>query len=144
LRSVSDPFSKGRSTYYWTKTLDKDDFLKKLKSLYGYPIEDSIAVAAALNWGQANRAKYFVDWEFHILLTDFRSDFKLRSTYFSVGLEGDKVVLKGRGFGHGVGLSQQGAMTMCDMGYSYRDVLHFYYTGVHLIDLSQREFYLSK
>ena len=143
LRSISDPFSKGRSTYYWTKTFEKDDFLKKLKTFYNYPIEDSIAVAAALNWGQTNRAKYFVDWKFHILLTDFRTDFKLRSTYFSVAEEDGKVLLKGRGFGHGVGLSQQGAMTMCDMGYSFKDVLHFYYTGVHLIDLNQREFYLA-
>jgi stage II sporulation protein D len=143
LRSVSDPFSKGRSTYYWTKTFEKDDFLKKLKTFYDYPIDDSLAVNSALNWSQENRAKYFVDWKYHILLTDFRRDFKIRSTYFSVGLEGEKVILKGRGFGHGVGLSQQGAMAMCDMGYSYRDVLHFYYSGVHLIDLNQREFYLA-
>ncbi len=143
LRSVSDPFSKGRSTYYWTKTFDKEDFLKKLSSYYNYPIDDSMAVALALNWGQVNRAKYFVDWKYHILLTDFRKDFKLRSTYFSVAMDDGKVLLKGRGFGHGVGLSQQGAMTMCDMGYSYKDVLHFYYTGVHLIDLNQREFYLA-
>lgn len=144
LRSVSDPFSKGRSTYYWTKTFEKNDFINKLKSYYNYPVEDSIALNAALNWNQSNRAKYFVDWEYHILLTDFRRDFKLRSTYFSVAIDEGKVLLKGRGFGHGVGLSQQGAMTMCDMGYSYRDVLHFYYTGVHLIDLNQREFYLAE
>ncbi len=144
LRSISDPFSKGRSTYYWTKTFEKGDFIKKLKSYYNYPVEDSVALESALNWSQSNRAKYFVDWKYHILLTDFRKDFKLRSTYFSVETEENKVILKGRGFGHGVGLSQQGAMTMCDMGYSYRDVLHFYYTGVHIIDLNQREFYLAE
>ncbi len=144
LRSVSDPFSKGKYNYHWSKTFSKKEFLKDLKKLYDFPIEDSLALTELFNWEQTNRAKYFVDWRYHILLTDVRSDFKLKSTYFSVVDEGDKVTLKGRGFGHGVGLSQEGAMNMCDMGYSFKDVLHFYYTGVHLIDHRMLNFYLSE
>ena len=53
-------------------------------------------------------------------------------------------VLKGNGFGHGVGLSQEGAMTMVDLGYSYTDVLHFYYTNVYLIDDNRRIYYLME
>lgn len=144
LRSVSDPFSKGKFNYHWSKSFDKADFLKQLNKLYDYPTQDSTALAELFAWKQENRAKYFVDWKYHILLTDVRTDFKLKSTYFSVDLEGDKVVLNGKGFGHGVGLSQEGAMNMCDMGYSYRDVLQFYYTGVHLIDYRMLNFYLSE
>lgn len=144
LRSISDPFSKGKSTYHWTKTYDKKEFLTKLKQLYNFPIHDTTAVAEALQWQQEKRAKYFVDWKYHILLTDFRMDFKIRSTFFSVREENGKVILDGKGFGHGVGLSQQGAMNMCDMGYSYKDVLFFYYTDVHLIDLQKRYFYLAQ
>jgi stage II sporulation protein D len=143
LRSVHDPFSKGKYNYHWTKSFDKDDFLKDVKKFYDFPTEDTAAVNELLNWKQENRAKYFVDWKYHILLTDVRSDFGLKSTFFSVIDEGDKVTLKGKGFGHGVGLSQEGAMNMCDMGYSFRDVLHFYYTGVHLIDYRMLNFYLS-
>lgn len=144
LRSVSDPFSKGKYNYHWSKSFDKDDFLKKIKKLYDYPIEDSTALADLFNWNQTNRAKYFVDWKYHILLTDVRTDFKLKSTFFSVTLEGSKIILSGKGFGHGVGLSQEGAMNMCDMGYSFKDVLQFYYTGVHLIDYRKLSFYLSE
>jgi len=30
LRSISDPFSKGKSTYHWTKTYEKKEFLNKI------------------------------------------------------------------------------------------------------------------
>lgn len=39
------------------------------------------------------------------------------------------------GVGHGVGLSQYGANAMADEGYSYKDILTHYYTGVKLINI---------
>lgn len=36
----------------------------------------------------------------------------------------------GKGFGHGVGMSQSGAMGMAKAGYNYIDILKFYYNGV--------------
>ena len=39
-------------------------------------------------------------------------------------------VISGSGNGHNVGMSQWGAYAMADLGYSYRDILQFYYTGV--------------
>ncbi len=42
------------------------------------------------------------------------------------------VVLKGRGFGHGVGMSQHGANQMAKEGYLYEDILKFYYEGIEL------------
>ncbi len=36
----------------------------------------------------------------------------------------------GRGWGHNVGMSQWGAVAMAELGYGYRDILEFYYTGV--------------
>ncbi len=47
-------------------------------------------------------------------------------------VKGEEVYLSGKGFGHGVGLSQEGAMNMCDLGYGFLDVLLFYYTQAHL------------
>ncbi len=42
----------------------------------------------------------------------------------------DVFVFSGSGNGHNVGMSQWGAYAMADLGYSYRDILQFYYTGV--------------
>ena len=38
----------------------------------------------------------------------------------------------GNGWGHGVGMSQWGAKAMADKGFSYGDILTFYYTGTYL------------
>lgn len=42
---------------------------------------------------------------------------------------GDKIVIKGSGFGHGVGMSQNGANNMAKAGFNYKEILEFYYTG---------------
>ena len=39
-------------------------------------------------------------------------------------------VITGTGNGHNVGLSQYGAKAMAEQGYSYRDILNFYYTDI--------------
>ncbi|WP_226529848.1 SpoIID/LytB domain-containing protein [Metabacillus niabensis] len=38
-------------------------------------------------------------------------------------------LIKGRGFGHGVGMGQWGASIMGDKGYTYREIIHYYYPG---------------
>lgn len=53
----------------------------------------------------------------------------LRSTNFTVSLSGEDAVFQGFGWGHGVGLCQWGAYFMAKEGYSYRDILSFYYPG---------------
>lgn len=42
---------------------------------------------------------------------------------------GEKIVIKGSGYGHGVGMSQNGANNMAKAGFSYKEILEFYYTG---------------
>jgi len=41
-------------------------------------------------------------------------------------------IIKGKGFGHGVGMSQWGARKMAELGYSYEEILKHYYNGVEL------------
>jgi stage II sporulation protein D len=53
---------------------------------------------------------------------------RLKSTVFQVLAAGsDQWVLRGRGFGHGVGLCQWGAKTMGEAGKKSKDILKFYY-----------------
>ena len=42
----------------------------------------------------------------------------------------DRYVVTGSGWGHNVGLSQYGAKAMAELGYTYKDILEFYFTGV--------------
>lgn len=43
---------------------------------------------------------------------------------------GDGITITGTGSGHNVGLSQYGARAMAELGYSYREILQFYFTDV--------------
>ena len=43
---------------------------------------------------------------------------------------GDVFTFAGKGFGHNVGLSQYGAYAMAELGYTYDEILMFYYTGI--------------
>jgi len=53
----------------------------------------------------------------------------LKSSAFEVSWQEDRVTLKGRGWGHGVGLCQIGAAVMASEGYGYREILSHYYPG---------------
>lgn len=64
-----------------------------------------------------------------------RSDLNLRSTFFSLNAKNDSIVLTGRGYGHGVGLCQEGAMMMATKGFKYPEIIRFYYTGVIISDI---------
>jgi stage II sporulation protein D len=96
----------------------------------GHPVSDS----TALSYYPAERQRFFADSLNNLRMTRIRSDWRLRSAFFVVEEEADSVRITGRGFGHGVGLCQEGAMRMARLGYSSNDILHFYYKDVHLID----------
>ena len=54
----------------------------------------------------------------------------LKSSAFSVERDpAGAFVLRGRGWGHGVGLCQIGAAVMAANGYDYRQILQHYYPG---------------
>ena len=141
LRTVRDTFCTAEPHAVWSKELSKDKWLNYLQSNYDYPVDDHDHLSCALNNEPVCRQIYFGNKNYKIPLKKIRRDFGLRSTYFSVKHKGDKVVLEGRGFGHGVGVCQEGAMHMSRIGSSYTDILHHYYTDVHLVDLSAIDFF---
>jgi stage II sporulation protein D len=63
------------------------------------------------------------------------------SLMFKVSRQGSLFVIKGRGWGHGVGLCQEGAIEMAREGKTYREILNHYYPGTkidQLNDISRR------
>lgn len=53
----------------------------------------------------------------------------LWSTMFDVSMNSNEVLISGRGFGHGVGLCQWGAIYLSRNGSSYTEILDLYYSG---------------
>jgi stage II sporulation protein D len=56
----------------------------------------------------------------------------LRSTLFDLRADRKNYVVTGRGYGHGVGLSQWGAHAMARAGSDARQILAFYFPGTEL------------
>ena len=132
LRSVEDEFSLEGKNAYWEKRMPRSEWLDFLSREYDYPVRNAKMKDSALTFSQPVRKAYFAGG---IPLKDIRSDMKLRSSFFSVRTEGAEVVLEGRGYGHGVGLSQEGVVKMIDKGYSVEEVIKHYYTGVNITSL---------
>lgn len=68
--------------------------------------------------------------------TQFRAALTLRSACFSVAFLDNTFSITTKGYGHGVGLSQYGANGMAFSGYTYDQILKFYYDGVEIKTLS--------
>lgn len=56
----------------------------------------------------------------------------LPSAFFTIKKEKDNYVLEGGGFGHGIGMSQNGANEMAKDGKSYREILEMFYPGTQV------------
>ncbi|MBI5663927.1 MAG: SpoIID/LytB domain-containing protein [Nitrospirae bacterium] len=72
---------------------------------------------------------------------------ELPSTQFSLAKTGNVIIFTGSGYGHGVGLSQWGALEMARQGKNYREILSHFYPGATLKnsgELSYQEMALKK
>ena len=103
----------------------KEQGLKKDVSCSGYG--DTIP---------AGKRIYLYDKGYLIPLKEIRTDWNLHSTYFLTITSADSITLVGRGYGHRVGLCQEGAIHMSQTGYNYEQILHYYYYNVQLINYS--------
>ena len=90
-------------------------------------------VQLAFHFNQIKGRKvYFMDMP-SIHLKNLRNDLGLKSTFFSISEDNDMLIFKGHGFGHGVGLCQEGAMEMINRGFKYDDIIKYYYSNVYIV-----------
>lgn len=67
--------------------------------------------------------------------TDIRQKLGLKSTNFTIEQNGNYVEINTKGYGHGVGMSQYGAQGMAKEGYTYDQILKYYYKDVEISKL---------
>ena len=64
--------------------------------------------------------------------TRVRQLFGLRSAAFAISYADGAFTFTVKGYGHGVGMSQYGADYLAQQGYTYEEILHYYYTDVEV------------
>ncbi|HET6228157.1 MAG TPA: SpoIID/LytB domain-containing protein [Bacteroidia bacterium] len=142
LKSVHDTFCLNMPHAHWKRSISLEDWKAYLQLKHNYPVDDSMKFSSANSFNQGNaRSIYFMDKNLKIPLKTIRADFQLKSTFFSIEQQGDMVIFNGRGYGHGVGLCQEGAMQMAKLHYNYKDILNFYFKDVYLINLNALSYF---
>lgn len=140
LRSVTDTFCRKENNAIWTKKIPKTDWINYLTDKHNHPKEE-LYQECGLDYFQCRREQHFENQNIKIPFVDLRKDWNLKSALFDVVATDNEIILQGKGYGHGVGLCQEGAMRMAKLGYSYAEILHFYYKDVHMIDLQALDFF---
>jgi stage II sporulation protein D len=143
LKPVRDEFSGAAPHFYWSldlKLADLSDILRRNGSDVGTvtAIEvvertQSLRVASLAVHGTRGSAR--------LRGNDFRRMVgyeTIKSTLFAVALDGPIARFSGRGYGHGVGMSQWGAKGMAEQGYKAEQILEYYYPGTTLGGLGGR------
>jgi stage II sporulation protein D len=122
---------------HWNLPLEAGEIVRAVKTLY--PSIDIIRSMGIHRRSRDGRVLIlFVETgEGRVLIDagEFRKEIgyrRLPSTWFSLGMSGDRIVLTGKGYGHGVGLCQWGARGSALRGMDYQEILKKYYIGVEI------------
>ena len=131
LKSVESPWDKSVSSAYLTKKrINLTEFYKKINIPYNKNLNIEI-----LKRSSTNRILLLKINNVEFKGTDLYNKLSLRSTDFEIKLLGDEVEITTKGYGHGVGMSQYGALGMAKEGYSYEEILKHYYKDTEIVKL---------
>ena len=133
LKSIQDSFCLEQSNARWQKKIAIESYNAFLSKYEAQPLVNKKQQGQYI----VQQATRKVKDSYSIPLKDYRQYFNLRSTWFDMQVDGDSLLLQGKGYGHGVGLCQQGAIEMIQRGYSYQEVIEHYYTDVEIIHYSE-------
>ena len=141
LKAKDDPFSmlNKEDNIFWDVEINKKLYLKYFYDQtlkYNNNIELRKKI---LTFTQDERKVYFSYKDLNIPLKNIRKEFGLKSTYFSVTEGKDIVILSGKGYGHGVGLSQIGARNMGERGYNSQQIINYYYDNVKIVNFNNKQ-----
>lgn len=157
LKSVydgEDPYCKISPRYKWSEQYSESVLIdrlfdSRLLESKNYTIRN-VLVKSRFQSGRVNELEIKLtssssqDKDLSIFGNNIRNVIKttdgksiLRSTMFDLSFDENKnIVINGKGFGHGVGLCQWGAIGQSRMGYDYKEILKHYYPGTEIISIN--------
>lgn len=126
LKSVSSPEDDKETKI----TLSKETFCSKLS------ITCNEIKISDIEKSDSKRINYITINDKKFKGTEVRVKLSLRSTDFTINLNGNLVEITTKGYGHGVGMSQYGANTLANEGKSYEEILKYYYQNIKIEKIS--------
>lgn len=153
LKSVSD-LDQASPKYTWHQQVSQTEMQSALRKEFKLNLGSIIALEAQAytSTGRIKTLKILgTQGQKELDAMKFRSALNLNSTFFNVGAvstQGELIrepnpqeipmafQFAGRGWGHGLGMSQWGARQMAINGYNYQYILSHYYQGVTLVKMN--------
>ena len=123
LNSVESPFDQDNSN---TIEISKKDFCNKLDILC-----NQISITNIIK-DNSNRVSKITINNKEFKGTQVRKLLSLRSTDFTFNIKETTIEIITKGYGHGVGMSQYGANNMAKIGYTYEEILKYYYQDIKI------------
>ncbi len=142
VRGVEDPYEpevKGNTD--WTVTYTQAE-LKKIFNTLG-EIEDIEITELSENDRVIELVVTGSKGEKVLTKNGIRTPFgtlKLKSQWFDVEFEDGEATFTGHGNGHGVGMSQYGAVGMANEGFTYDEILKWYYTDIEILGFDDEDY----
>lgn len=138
LQPVPDPYGDHSPRHTSQETLPLETVLRKLGA-ESPPVRraaadrtEPVPVIRVVSRTETGRAARVAVGDDTFTGRHVRETLGLRSNWFDVTVDGDRVTFDVRGYGHGVGMPQYGADGMAREGYSYEEILAHYYPGTAL------------
>jgi stage II sporulation protein D len=132
LQGVAD-YDHNAPVYSWEKVFTLSEFSNELSTV---GTVRSIGTPQMTSQGRVKTVSITGDRGTQTLKgSDIRSALELRSTRFTMRLSGNQVTIAGFGFGHGVGMSQWGARSLAEQGWSFEQILEHYYQSTVVAQL---------
>lgn len=143
LKGVTCNFCRSSKHYFWQGTFSRSEIESKLKKK-GFAISGLRSIRA-VDLDRGGRARRFeiehAGGKTRIHANDFRlalDPARFKSTLLlSLDADGENFFFRGRGWGHGVGLCQYGMKELAELGYTYREILEYYYPGTEMISVKR-------
>ncbi len=139
IHSVDSDESKAPKEFTeWENTFTTDEISEAMTKM-GIGAEKEISDIKLGKTGPSGRATTLIVNGNEISAPEFRlamDPIKFRSTWITdLKFDGSKLTVKGKGFGHGVGMSQWGAFQMASDGKTAEDIIKHYFKDVVVVNL---------
>jgi SpoIID/LytB domain protein len=142
LRRVKDDYCTTMSHKSWTQNIPAKELLRALQSDERSHVGSQIELIIVTKRDASGRAEFITlegarrkqlrGWEFALIVNRVLGWNRLKSARFDVTRNGSSFVFRGSGFGHGLGLCQEGAHVMARRGMSARQIVAHYLPGAKL------------
>ncbi|HEX6717785.1 MAG TPA: SpoIID/LytB domain-containing protein [Pyrinomonadaceae bacterium] len=149
LRGVRDEYCSSGAHYRWTGVIESQQLVNALRSDPRTDVGQRIRELSVVSYDQTGRAEVISiagdrvrtisGWEFKLIVGRALGWNVLKSSRFNISRSGSQFVFSGSGFGHGLGLCQEGSHVMAQRGYSYQQILANYFPGTNVLEYSRKK-----